>query len=317
LVTASISAAGPVSQPDLPAGQRENLARRTDAQRALTHSRQRRRRNMRTVIGKMFIGLVADRHRVGAFRRARHAFQFGARQHAADGILRRVDQEGGGAVRHGGRQRHICQAPVRRRQHHAFHRQTGGFCDGTIGIIGRFDQHHLRAGPRHGEQRRDNRLGRAAGDDHLAVGMIGQPVMAGGVGGDGGAQFGLAAHWRILVRPPHQRPRRGLADRQRPVRIRKPLPQVDRPWAAASTDIWVKMVVGRPAKTGLSARDMEPTIGGPARATNRAPAAFFCIKCVHNGYLLCDQTCIAHGVCVSKPLFYLKYHRPKNRHKSC
>src|ERR1700685_3370258 len=31
----------------------------------------------------------------------------------------------------------------------------------------------------------------------------------------------------------------------------KPWPRLTAPWASASADMWVKMVVGRPAKTGL------------------------------------------------------------------
>ena len=52
---------------------------------------------------------------------------------------------------------------------------------------------------------------------------------------------GTAATWRIASGPSVSG---------------KPCPRLTAPCAAARTDIWVKMVVGRPAKTGLSRRDM-------------------------------------------------------------
>ena len=84
----------------LPAGEGENLSRRTDPHRALAHARQGRQRNMRAAVkDQMLIDLVADHHRADLATGARQHFQFAAVEHPPHRIERRIDHHDAGVRR--------------------------------------------------------------------------------------------------------------------------------------------------------------------------------------------------------------------------
>ena len=151
---------------------------------------------------------------------------------------------------------------------------------GGVGVVVRLERDDLVAGLAQREQRGGDRLGRAGGDEHLAVGVELEPVEAPLVRGDRRAQLRDARARRVLVvaargspRPPPRAPRLG------PSVSGKPWPRLIAPVRAASADISAKIVVPKPASlpvrsgAGRAAMRGEPRASARPAAAGRAPRA--------------------------------------------
>ena len=209
----------------LPAGQRQQLAGRSDLDRALR--RQGEGRDVRRIAGDHFLPhLVADDGQVmlsGQFHDGRQHRRAG---HAAGGIVWRVQQDSAGIRRNRGCNRRGACLPVGRLQFHPHRPSACPLHQRRIGIIGRREQDHLIAGPRHRHDAGGQRLGGTRGDDHL-LGRHVQPLPTAVEIRHRRAQFKQAAHRRILI---ITRCNCFGSRRQhlgRPAEIRKALPQID------------------------------------------------------------------------------------------
>ena len=160
LVTTSTSAGGPVTQPTFqPVSENIFPAEPMRTQRSRMPGRLISGGTCLVVEDQMLVDLVADDDGVRFLNDSRKRRQFVAVEHAADGIERRVDDDGAGLRTDHGTQCIFRQTPVRRRKLHAPHRRADGIGDRAIAVVGRLDQHDLVAVPDEPHDRCRQRFG--------------------------------------------------------------------------------------------------------------------------------------------------------------
>ena len=185
---------------DLPAGQREDLAGRADLDRALAHARHRHQRQMAEAVEHHVLpDLVADGDGVVAHAGAGENLERLAAVDDAGRVERIVEQDDARARREGGGEIGLVEGPKRRLQRDELRHAAGAANQRQIGVVHRLEQHDLVAGLDQRHQRAGDRLGRARGHHHLALGIELEPLEAPVVGGDRRAQLRQAEHRRILV----------------------------------------------------------------------------------------------------------------------
>jgi hypothetical protein len=84
---------GGLDPADLPAGERERLARRADPHRALAHAGEGDDRHVLAVEDQVLVDLVGHHEQVALDGQAGDGGQFGAGEHRAGGIVRAVEQD--------------------------------------------------------------------------------------------------------------------------------------------------------------------------------------------------------------------------------
>ena len=144
-------------------------------------------------------------------------------------VVRRVEEQQPGPRRHGPDELVRIERPVRRPERHDPARRVrhGGACG--VGVVVRLEHDDLVAALAQREQRRGDRLGGARGDEHLAVGVVVEPVALELVPRDGRAQLRHArARGVLVVAGPDGRDRH-LLDLLGTVGVGEALAEVDRP----------------------------------------------------------------------------------------
>jgi hypothetical protein len=179
---------------------------------------------------EVFVDLVRDHQQIALDGEGGDGGQLVVGEDGAGGVVRGVEQDEAGAV--GDRVAQLVQveaegAVVRaegdRDAGAARHRDAR-----RVRVVVRLQRDHLVARLQQGQQRGGDGLGGARGDQHLGVGVAGQPVEALLVFGDGGTQFGDARAGRVLVAAAvAQGAHRGLAHLFGAVGVGKALAQVD------------------------------------------------------------------------------------------
>ena len=128
------------------------------------------------VVHDPVVDLVGDRDRVEFPAEPRDALELGASEDATGRVVRRVQDDRTRALREGAPQAVGIELPARRLQRDvdlASGREAHGR---QVVLVERLDDDHLVARVDHGEDRGADRLGHAAGDDDVAVGVEAQPV---------------------------------------------------------------------------------------------------------------------------------------------
>ena len=147
----------------------------------------------------MLPDFVADGDRVMLDASAGEHFEQLATVDDAGRIERIVEQDDARAVGKGGGEIGLVEGPARRLQRDELRHAAGAANQRQISVVHRLEQHDLVAGLDQRHQRAGDRLGRARGHHHFALGVEFEPLVAPVVRGDRGAQFRQAEHRRILV----------------------------------------------------------------------------------------------------------------------
>ena len=156
------------------------------------------------------------------------------REDLAGRVVRRVDDDGARRVRERARELVGIERPVGLAQRHEPRHRARENRVGPVVLVERLEDDHLVAGIDDAEHRRDHRLGRAAADGDLRVGIDRHAVPAREVVGDRVAQAPRAPGHRVLVDVGVDGARRRRLDLGRRRKIGKPLRQVDRAVRCAS-----------------------------------------------------------------------------------
>jgi hypothetical protein len=176
----------------------------------------------------VLVDLVAEQDDVGTAQEVDERLHVVGAEHRAGRVVRTVDHQHPRARGDRGTYR----VPVRReaeRIQRDMHRLRAGQVDRRfVAVVAGVEDDHLVAGPNDGMDRIEDRLGGAAGDRDLAVGIGSPAIAAFGLAGDRLAQRGHAAHHRVLVVAGLHRPGQCIDQAPGHREIRKALAQVDR-----------------------------------------------------------------------------------------
>ena len=217
----------PAGPADLPAGEREDLAGRRDRQRPFGHPRQGRERDVLTVEHEVLVDLVGDGDHVVLAAQLGDQRQLLAGEDLAGGVVRRVEQQDLRVRGERGPKLVGVEGPIRRPEGH----DPAGCpaeCDPRgIRVVVRLEGDDLVAGPGQREHRGGEGLGRAGGDQHLAVGVEVLPPEPAAVVGHRLAQRGNARQRRVLIVAVADRLHGGLGHLGRAVGVGEPLTEVD------------------------------------------------------------------------------------------
>jgi hypothetical protein len=112
------------------------------------------------------------------------AGQLAGREHLAGGIVRRVEDDGAGALVESLRQLGGIEAPVRRAQRHEARRGAAEHGIRTVVFVEGLEDDDLVTRIDERQHRRDHRFGGAAGDRDLGLGIDGVAALALRLGGD-------------------------------------------------------------------------------------------------------------------------------------
>lgn len=130
---------------DLPAGDREALARAADTYGAFPHAGACHERDMFYPERQMLIHLVAQCVAIMGENERGDQIEFLCGEHLAAGIHRRVEYDQLGLIRKCGAQRVFRQMPVRCFDPHAARHGAQQAQYGQIGVVKRLDQHDFVA----------------------------------------------------------------------------------------------------------------------------------------------------------------------------
>jgi len=216
---------------DLEAGHAKRLAGTAQGHGALSHARQRRQPHVRRpVIQQVLIDLIDDGDGVPLLAQPGDDRQFLPAEDLACRVVRGVDQDRPRPRVEGPRQFIRVKRPARGTQPDVARHGPGHLDVGHVGVEERLEDDDLIAGI-HQTQHREEHAQRCPGNDqHVRVRIDGLPVMAAGVLGDRPAQGGRPDRRRIPGRlAGAEGLHRRLDDSRRRVKIRRALPQVDRP----------------------------------------------------------------------------------------
>jgi hypothetical protein len=215
-------------KPDLPAGEREDLARRADLDAALAHAGHRDQRNVAAPVEHDVLPhLVAHRDGIKLLAVARQQLEILAREHGGGWVERIIEQHHARLRGEGARELFLIEAPMRRLEPHEAWHAPCPLHQREVRVVERLEQHHLVARLDQRHQRASDRLGRAGGDHDLAVGVEVEILPMLVVRGDRLAQLGQPHHRRILVPAVDDRVGRLCQHIFGKRAIGKTLPQVD------------------------------------------------------------------------------------------
>ena len=179
------------------------------------------------VVEHVLVDFVGDRKGIPAHAEIADAFEFGALENFAGGIIRRIEDDrlGRGTERRG--EFIGIERPIGRLQLDEARRRAGKNRIRPIIFVERFEDHHFVARIDDRHHRRHHRLGRAAADGDLALGIDGHALRALEFRGDGVAKCLCAPGDGVLIDVRVDGRLRGVLDFGGRGKIGKALRQID------------------------------------------------------------------------------------------
>ncbi len=194
------------------------------------------------VVHEVLVDLVGHDDRVVLVRQLDEQGERLAGEGGAGRVVRVVDEDQAGAIGDRRAEVVVVGLEVGTAQRHGRVDAAREVDHGAVLVVERLEGEHLVALVDEGEHGRGDRLGRAGGDQHLAVRVETDSVEAPLVLGDGRAQRGDAGRRRVLVDARGDRRTRGLEHLGGAVVVGEALAQVDRPGAGREALISAKIV---------------------------------------------------------------------------
>ena len=187
-----------VCQP--PSCDRVSLRQPADRNRPLGHAGKARDRDVpRAAVDDVLVNFVGDRQRVMPLAQRGDRFELGAREHLAARVVRRVDHDRLGARAERRLELGAIDRKIRIAQRHVARRRPGKDHVGPVVLVKRLEDDHLVARIDHRQHRRDHRLGRAACNRDIEVGIARDAVVAAHLVGDRAAEIRRPVRDRVLV----------------------------------------------------------------------------------------------------------------------
>ena len=213
---------------DLPAREREALAEAAEDDGPLAEAGLERERPVRDVEPEFLVDLVAEDDEVVLDRDARDDGALLGVEDAAARIVRRVDDDHPRPGRDGRADRRLVDAEPGRLERHDARYPARDLDARGVRVVVRLEEDDLVARIEEAGHAVEDRLGRAAGDDDLALAIAGKSARPREARGDRGGELGQAGHARVLAAAVADRLDRGLLHELRAVEVGRPLPEVDR-----------------------------------------------------------------------------------------
>ncbi len=186
--------------PDPPARHRVRLRDPRDRHGALRHSRQRRdRRVAEAVVDDVLVDLVGDREQVVLDAERGDRLELGAREDLPRRVVRAVEDDRARPRGHGPGETVGVEGEGGRLEGDEDGLGAGDDAAGPVVLVERLEDDHLIPGVQDRQERREHRLGRAAADGHVPLGIDLHAVALRVFVGDGAAEPRRAPRDRVLM----------------------------------------------------------------------------------------------------------------------